>query len=420
MSCWSLIRVAASKFSISVSDTVISSQMPSEQQQRLLTVVSSISPQDVATNDQDLPLITPEEQSNDSLDDFNHPRYRKALILQALACRGQEKVSFSVPPLPAADLTDYLSVHSNGLIDFLSTAWTKWDALGEAGQDPSGALSTASKGQTKASTPALIPINTPLMCDGKQRPSKHVMGQVGYYATDHVTPIFESLLPELCMDSAIVEMAVNVALESGVAYALPTHPGHHAAEDSFGGYCYVNHAARAARLLQTNSGAAKVAILDIDYHCGNGTASIFYKDPSVLVVSIHCDPDWDYPFHSGFADETGAEDGKGATLHLPLPPGTKWTTGYRDALVTAANRIVQDFEAKAVVVSLGLDTYENDPCTIRRAGFNLSGKDYWEMGQLIGEKLGDMPMVFVQEGGYRMDVVGTAAADIVVGFCSGD
>ncbi len=73
-----------------------------------------------------------------------------------------------------------------------------------------------------------------------------------------------------------------------------------------------------------------------------------------------------------------------------------------------------------MVVSLGLDTYENDPCTIRRAGFNLSGKDYWEMGQLIGEKLGDMPVVFVQEGGYRMDVVGTAAADIVVGFCSGD
>ncbi len=399
--------------------------MPSEhQQQRVLTVISSIVPHEIATDEEGLPVISPEEQANDKLDDFNHPRYRRALILQALACRdGKERVSFCVPPLPATDLNGYLSVHSNGLIDFLSTAWEKWDALGEAGQDPSGALSAGSSNEqvTKAPTPALIPSNAPLMRDENQRPSKHVIGQVGYYATDCCTPIFEPLLPELCMDSAIVEMAVNVALQSGVAYALPTHPGHHAAENSFGGYCYVNHAARAARLLQTKLGDnKKVAILDVDYHCGNGTASIFYNDPTVLVVSIHCDPDWDYPFHSGFADETGAEDGEGATLHLPLPPGTRWTTGYRDALVTATDRIVQDFEAQAVVVSLGLDTYENDPCTIRRAGFNLSGRDYSQMGKLSSDKLGDIPVVFVQEGGYRMDAVGTAAADVVVGFCSCD
>lgn len=159
------------------------------------------------------------------------------------------------------------------------------------------------------------------------------------------------------------------------------------------------------------------SLLYLDYHCGNGTASIFYQDPSVLVASIHCDPDHEYPFHSGFADETGANEGVGVTLHLPLSPGTEWD-GYRDALVTALDRIVEDFGAQAVVVSLGLDTYKNDPCTIRRAGFGLSGEDYWNMGQLIGDKLKDVPAVFVQEGGYRMDAVGKAAADVLVGFCS--
>lgn len=136
-----------------------------------------------------------------------------------------------------------------------------------------------------------------------------------------------------------------------------------------------------------------------------------------MVVSIHCDPDWDYPFHSGFAEETGAEEGVGATLHLPLPPGTTWLGGYRDALATAADRIV-DFGAQAVVVSLGLDTHEGDPCTIRRAGFNLSGRDYWDMGQLVGDKLSGIPTMFVQEGGYRLEKVGKAAADVVVGFSS--
>jgi len=159
-------------------------------------------------------------------------------------------------------------------------------------------------------------------------------------------------------------------------------------------------------------------LFHVDYHCGNGTASIFYKDPSVLVVSIHCDPDWDYPFHSGFADETGAEEGVGATLHLPLPPGTTWNDGYKQALAMAVDHIVEDFGAEALVVSLGLDTHEGDPCTIRRAGFKLSGDDYWSMGQLIGTNLGPVPTVFVQEGGYRMDKVGKAAADVVVGFFS--
>ena len=383
---------------------------------RSLAIVSSITPQQIVKDDDGLPKSSTEEQANDALDDFNHPRYRRALILLALEEHYAEKVSFCVPPMPAANLDDYLSIHSHSLVEFLSSAWTTWDALGEEGQDPIGALSTATT--NKPSTPALIPSNAPLGRDLYQRPSKHVIGQMGYYCTDTCTPIFSSLFSELCMDAAIIEMAVGKALQSGVSYALPTHPGHHAAKDSFGGYCYVNHAARAAKLLQSKLDGAKVAVLDVDYHCGNGTASIFYKDPSILVVSIHCDPDWDYPFHSGFADETGAEEGVGATMHLPLSPGAEWTNGYRDALETAIDHIVEDFGAEAFIVSLGLDTHDADPCTLRRAGFHLSGQDYWNMGQLVGAKLRDVPTVFVQEGGYRMDKVGKAAADVLVGCSS--
>lgn len=230
---------------------------------RSLVVVSSTSPQEIVVNTQGFPVISSKEQLNDALDDFNHPRFRKALILQALEQNYSEQVSFCVPPEPAENLKDYHSVHSHELVDFLSSAWTRWNALGEEGQDPSGALKQTTTKVGKNQTPALIPSNTSLPRDPYQRPSKHVIGQMGYYCTDHCTPVFSSLLEELKMDAAVVEMAVNKALEGAVVYALPTHPGHHAAMDSFGGYCYLNQAARAARLMQSKLNGAKVAILDV-------------------------------------------------------------------------------------------------------------------------------------------------------------
>ena len=93
-----------------------------------------------------------------------------------------------------------------------------------------------------------------------------------------------------------------------------------------------------------------------DYHCGNGTASIFYQDPSVLVISIHCDPEWEYPFHSGYADQCGKLEGLGTTLHLPLPPKTTWEGAYKSALEKAMERI-QSHNSQALVVSLGLGMY---------------------------------------------------------------
>jgi acetoin utilization deacetylase AcuC-like enzyme len=232
------------------------------------------------------------------------------------------------------------------------------------------------------------------------------------------TPIFGALTAELAQDAAAVQAAVDAATSTlgQTSYVLPVHPGHHAAADSFGGYCYVNHVAAAARRLQNVHGHARVAVLDVDYHAGNGTASIFYQDPTVLVVSLHCDPDWDYPFHSGFADQRGEGEAVGTTLHLPLPPGTKWEA-YQRALHRGLEAI-RNFAASAVVVSLGLDTYDKDPCAIRRAGFHLQGSDYQDMGRCMAEEVTPgAPVVFLQEGGYRMEKIGEAAADVVTSFC---
>jgi acetoin utilization deacetylase AcuC-like enzyme len=154
----------------------------------------------------------------------------------------------------------------------------------------------------------------------------------------------------------------------------------------------------------------------VDYHCGNGTASIFDDDPNVLVVSLHCHPDYDYPFHSGYGDETGTGPAKGTTLHLPMMPGMEWPN-YKVILERGLAKI-RNFGPSVCLISLGLDTHENDPCAVRRAGFKLKTDDYLPMGRTIARNLPGIPLVVVQEGGYRMDKVGEAAANAVLGCCT--
>jgi acetoin utilization deacetylase AcuC-like enzyme len=156
-------------------------------------------------------------------------------------------------------------------------------------------------------------------------------------------------------------------------------------------------------------------LLSSDYHCGNGTASIFYEDPTVLMVSLHCDPDFDYPFHSGFSDQTGLGAGEGTTLYLPMPPKAQWDSLYKGCLETGLKRI-QEFGTKAVVISMGLDTHDKDPCAIRRAGFCLQGTDYMELGKTMARSLKGLPVVIIQEGGYRMETIGQAASNVVFGY----
>ncbi|GKY94737.1 hypothetical protein MPSEU_000439100 [Mayamaea pseudoterrestris] len=372
----------------------------------------------------------------DAMDEYNHTRFRRARILESVL-REQQRVgkgtggSMRWLPVAAATSMDfYKLVHTEGLLTFLLNAFQAWESLGPQGRDLKGSLpveevehSTKAGGDDEP-CPPLIPINMPLprLPNSRQRPSKHVFGQMGYYCNDTCTPVFDHLVHELLEDAGVMQSVLDLALverdTKSTIYAVPTHPGHHAAHDSFGGYCYVNHVAALAKQLQEKLSkmgtiGAKIAILDVDYHCGNGTASIFHDDSSVLLVSLHCDPDYDYPFHIGYADEVGEKGDSSRTLHLPLPPKTKWPA-YRVALEHGLSRIVNDFDPQALIVSLGLDTYAEDPCALRLAGFELQGNDYVEMGRLIGERSASIStVIFVQEGGYRMDAVPEAAKNVV-------
>ena len=193
--------------------------------------------------------------------------------------------------------------------------------------------------------------------------------------------------------------------DARAAYALARPPGHHAATDSYAGYCFLNNAAIAAALWAELG--ARVAILDVDYHHGNGTQATFYDRSDVCFVSLHADPAHEYPFFAGFASERGAGAGHGSNHNLPLPLGTAWD-GFGPALGSAAE-VVRHFAADALVVSLGVDTAAEDDDT-----FQLVGDDFTRIGTTIGHL--DLPTVFVQEGGYNLDVIGRNVTNVLRGF----
>ncbi|MNV22310.1 Acetylpolyamine aminohydrolase [compost metagenome] len=190
------------------------------------------------------------------------------------------------------------------------------------------------------------------------------------------------------------------------AMALIRPPGHHAGADFFGGYCFLNNAALAAQALR-DAGAARVAILDVDYHHGNGTQSIFYERGDVLTVSVHGDPTTEYPFFLGYADEEGEGAGFGANLNLPLAAGTDFAT-WTQALQQGLSAI-QAFKADAVVVALGVDTYEGDPIS----KFKLKSTDYLAVGRALASLA--LPTVYTMEGGYAVADVGINVANVLEG-----
>jgi acetoin utilization deacetylase AcuC-like enzyme len=340
------------------------------------------------------PKLDDKAQQNDELDIFNHPRQRQNIIIEELHNPSEKCARFGFEnPRPSSmqDLQIYELVHSQRLLQFYASAWQRWVAEKDL-----------------------------------HRPSANVQGQMGFFCTDDTTPVFAELFDELCMDAAVIDRSIRLLLDEGktCVYSIPIHPGHHATSEVFGGYCYLNHAAASARILQQRiedrsfaKEKPKVAILDVDFHCGDGTACIFDEDPSVLVISIHCHPDWDYPFHTGYEDQVGSEAGRGATIHLPLMPQTTWIE-YEKALNTAMETI-QEFAPEALVVSLGLDTHIDDPVPLEGAGFLLQRNDYVNMGQSIGARVApSLPTLFVQEGGYKLDTIGSAVADVLSGFVS--
>jgi acetoin utilization deacetylase AcuC-like enzyme len=174
------------------------------------------------------------------------------------------------------------------------------------------------------------------------------------------------------------------------AFALCRPPGHHAGRANCGGYCYINNAAVAANWLASHG---RVALLDIDYHAGNGTQDIFYERADVLTISIHADPLYEYPYYSGYADETGAGSGLGFHSNYPLPAGTPDGL-YLETLAAALHKITT-YQPGSLVVSAGMDLFEGDPL----GKFRVTSSGIREIGREIAN-LG-LPTVIVLEGGYN-------------------
>ncbi len=238
------------------------------------------------------------------------------------------------------------------------------------------------------------------------RPPRELSLRAGYFCIDTFTPINRNAFPAARRG---VECALTAADEilngRRVAYALVRPPGHHAERRVFGGFCYFNNAAIAAQHL---GGAGRVAILDIDYHHGNGQQDIFYHRNDVLTVSIHGHPSFAYPYFSGFADERGEGRGKGCNLNMPLPEDVDGAA-YRKALRKAMDFIVA-WKPTFLIIALGLDPAKGDPT----GSWSLVAKDFEENGAMLGEI--DLPTLVVQEGGYRTRTLGVNARHFFQGL----
>ncbi len=279
-------------------------------------------------------------------------------------------------------------VHSKGFVDFLEGAWAAWTAIGRDWD--------------------ALPVNWQVRGLRADRVPESIDGRLSYYSFDAGTPITAGTWRAASAAADVALTGRNLVADGERAvFSLCRPPGHHAARDYYGGYCFMNNAAIAAQAIR-DAGAGRVAILDVDYHHGNGTQSIFYDRPEVLFCSLHGHPSQEFPFFLGYEDETGADAGEGFNRNYPLPWGTGWDR-WSAALVEAC-RAIAEFSPEALVVSLGVDTFKDDPIS----QFTLESENYLTVGRRIAA-LG-LPTLFVMEGGYAVEEIGINAVNVLIGF----
>lgn len=288
-------------------------------------------------------------------------------------------------------LEPVLAVHDKDYVQFLATAWAEWLEIAP-GLDPA------------SDRLALLPATFALR--GQQHPAASLLGRAGYYMMDLSAPIVEGTYPA-ALASVNCALAAASAIYNGerAAFALCRPPGHHAGRSHCCGYCYLNNASIAANWL---SSRGKVALLDIDYHAGNGTQEIFYERGDVLTISIHADPDVEYPYFAGYAEERGAGAGQGFHHNFPLASGT----GDADylAVLDEALALISEFSPFHLVISAGMDIYAADPLgRIKVSSEGIAG---------IGRRIAalDIPAAIVMEGGYNNAALGQNMRGFLEGF----
>lgn len=289
----------------------------------------------------------------------------------------KDRAEFEFLP-PDADANSTIrQIHSPDYVGFLETAWPKW-------MDFKGT----------PNPPDAFPLIFPNRSRSIHIPSS-IDGLLGYYALDTGSPIMSGTYDAAYTAASCALTGQRlVSAHERTVFSLSRPPGHHATRNAYGGYCFFNNAAIAAQGF-LNDGAARVAILDIDYHHGNGTQEIFYERDDVLVVNIHGDPSFEYPFFWGAKSETGSGAGAGYNLNLPLPAGTGWPD-YAAALGKACAAIAS-YAPDRLILSFGFDIFHDDPLS----RFSIGTVDFHKIGRMIAAL--NMPTLIILEGGYAID-----------------
>lgn len=288
----------------------------------------------------------------------------------------------------AVDMESLRALLDAGYLSFLETAWDDWKSEGMAGE--------------------ILAANVPARGMHMDRIPNNIDGKVGYYCHASETAITAGTWRAAMSSVSSAQSAQrHVAAGADSAFALCRPPGHHATADQYGGYCFINNAAVVAQMFR-DSGVERVAILDIDFHHGNGTQSLFYDRADVLFASLHGAPQDAYPYYLGYPDETGQGAGEGANFNYAMPPGTPYGV-WSGALDDAIGKIAA-WGAEALVVSLGVDAYKDDPISF----FKLESDDFSDAGRKIGAM--KLPTVFCMEGGYAVDAVGINTVNVLEGF----
>ncbi|MDI5936422.1 histone deacetylase family protein [Halomonas kalidii] len=312
---------------------------------------------------------------------------RAEMLLEGLASLG---ITATAPAeTDSARLRDRLArIHTPRYLQFLETIHARWSELPDAAE---------------MVAPNVHP------CGGGQHYPRHPVGQVGWHMHDMACPMVAGTFKGIMANAGTAQAAAEAVLAGErSAYALCRPPGHHAGPDRAGGFCFLNNSALAATVLREHH--ARVAILDVDLHHGNGTQDIFYARGDVWTGSLHVDPDDFYPFFWGGADETGEGDGEGTNVNVPLPLGTDGQ-GFMTALEDLIARM-EAFQPDAMVVALGLDAHKDDPL----AGLALETDDFRALGRRLADI--DLPTVIVQEGGYPTESLGANLAAFVQGYAA--
>jgi acetoin utilization deacetylase AcuC-like enzyme len=316
------------------------------------------------------------------VDPYEKPSRAETILARVI----HQKLGDVIEP-EAFGIEPILRIHSADYVDFLKNCWTDWKAAGKPGE----AIPAIWAGRGM-----------------RHRQPKDIDGRLGYFSFSA-----ESSITEGTWDAAFASAQVALTAQKHVAngdraaFALCRPPGHHAAADVYGGYCFFNNAAISAQAF-LDQGAKRVAILDVDFHHGNGAQSIFYNRDDVLTISLHGDPDHAFPHFLGFEEETGEGAGEGYNLNIPYPPNTPFSL-WQQGLERACREIDQ-YAPDAVIVALGVDTFEDDPISF----FKLTSSDYLTMGQRISQL--NLPTLFTMEGGYDVDAIGINAVNVLEGF----